>query len=366
MNTIVPSSAPFAHNSNSVKRTMHLVMLALLPATIFGISIYGWPALLMFCITVLTAVLVEALCLFIAGRSLRFYLSDGSAILTGWLLAMSLPPWAPWWIAVLGATIAIVIGKQVFGGIGQNIFNPAMVARVILLISFPVEMTHWIIPQTALTTPAPDFFQSLAIIFTTSPGFDAVSGATVLGHLKTEISNHVPLSQALENTYAIKTSILGYTTGSLGETSALLIIIGGLFLILTKTITWHIPFFLLLTIAILASLFHWINPNHYANANVHIFNGATLLGAFFIATDLVTSPCTRLGQIIFAVGLGLLIFTIRTWANYPEGMGFAILLMNAMTPLIDHFIRPRIYGRNRKGQAQHYQQLEQKQSKLRH
>lgn len=345
-----PSSGPYTHQGNSVGKTMALVMFALLPATLFGFYIYGWPAVFLFTVTTSTAVISEAVCLYLAGKTIRPFLYDGSALLTGWLLAMTLPPWAPWWIGVVGGLLAIVVGKQIFGGIGQNLFNPAMVARVTLLISFPVEMTTFIAPQYLLAAGSPDFYQSLNVTFLGTYEFDLVSNASVLGHIKTELSRNIIVPDALETTYGVLPSFLGFTSGSLGETSTLLILIGGLFLLFTRTITWHIPFSMLATLTALASVFHWLDPEHYVNASVHIVNGATMLGVFFIATDLVTSPVTKLGQIVFGAGCGLLVFTIRTWAGYPEGMGFAILLMNAVTPLIDHYIRPRIYGRDRKGQ----------------
>jgi electron transport complex protein RnfD len=286
-----------------------------------------------------------------AGKPIRPYLMDGSALLTGWLLALSLPPWAPWWIAALGAFLAIVIGKQVFGGIGQNLFNPAMVARVALLISFPLEMTTWVTPQPLFSAGSPGLLESLAITFGGGGSFnvDAVTSASLLGHVKTELGRGFELSQALGDGYQLKATWLGNIPGSMGETSALLILLGGLFLMYKRIISWHIPLSMLATLALLAALFNGLHPESYPGALFHIFTGATLLGAFFIATDLVTSPVTRKGQIIFGAGCGALVYIIRTWAGYPEGVGFAILLMNALTPLIDHYVRPRIFGRDQKG-----------------
>jgi H+/Na+-translocating ferredoxin:NAD+ oxidoreductase subunit D len=348
-------SGPHAHGAISVSRTMSLVMLALLPATLFGIYIYGWPALNLFLVTVVSAVAAEAACLKLAGKAVRPYVMDGSAALTGWLLAMTLPPWAPWWIGVTGSLIAIVVAKQVFGGIGQNLFNPAMVARVALLITFPLEMTTFVLPKPLFGSDAPGFLQGLGISF--GPGFavDAVSSASTLGHVKTELGRHVPLDSALAPVFDSLKSFLGYMPGSLGETSALLILAGGLYLLIRRIITWHIPFAMIASLLGLAALFHWINPDLCAGPLVHLLSGATLLGAFFIATDLVTSPVTPAGQLLFGAGCGLLVFVIRTWAGYPEGMAFAVMLMNALTPLIDHYIRPRVYGRSRKGEPLVYE-----------
>ncbi|MDY6942233.1 MAG: RnfABCDGE type electron transport complex subunit D [Pseudomonadota bacterium] len=343
-------SGPHAHAPTSVGQIMQRVMVALLPATVFGICIYGWPALYLLTVTLAAALFAEALCLAIAGKPLRPYLTDGSAIVTAWLLAMTLPPWAPWWIGVTGAFIAIVIGKQVFGGIGQNLFNPAMVARVSLLVAFPLEMTAFIKPVPLTDRAAPGLLQSLQITFGHPPTLDAVSGATVLSHVKAELARGVSVESALEPVFDTTTALVGYMPGSLGETSAVLIALGGAFLLLRRVITWHIPVAMLGTLALLATIFHWLNPGEYAGPMVHLFSGAAVFGAFFIATDLVTSPVTVKGQLLFGAGTGALVFIIRSWAGYPEGMGFAIMLMNACTPLIDHYIRPRVYGRDRHGQ----------------
>jgi electron transport complex protein RnfD len=198
-------SGPFAHQPSSVSKTMGLVMLALLPATAFGIYEFGWPALYLFSITVLSCLLAEAIGLRMSGKPVRMYLLDGSAILTGWLLALSLPPWAPWWIGVLGGFLAIIVGKHVFGGLGQNLFNPAMVARVALLISFPLEMTTWVMPQAMFSPQAPGALDSLAItftpFFTNGIDMDAVTGASILGHVKTELGRGIALNAALPEGY---------------------------------------------------------------------------------------------------------------------------------------------------------------------
>jgi electron transport complex protein RnfD len=345
-----PVSGPYAHSAPSVSRTMVLVMLALLPATLFGLYIYGWPALNLFLVTVASAVLAEAVCLKLAAKPVEYYLRDGSAALTGWLLAMTLPPWAPWWIGATGSVIAIVIGKQVFGGIGQNLFNPAMVARVALLIAFPLEMTTFVAPAPLTDSAAPGFVQALGITFGVGEQVDFVSSASTLGHVKTELGRHVDLATALNDVFDTLTGFVGLAPGSLGETSAPLILLGGLYLLFRRIITWHIPVSMIGSLMLLSTLFHWIDPGSYLGSLVHLLSGATLLGAFFIATDLVTSPVTPKGQLLFGAGCGALVFVIRTWAGYPEGMAFAVMLMNALTPLIDHYIRPRVYGRDRKGQ----------------
>ncbi len=354
MNEIPLVSGPYAHKVTSISRTMGWVMLALLPSTAFGLYQFGWPALFLWLVTIATALLVETICLRIAGKPVYLYLMDGSALLTAWLLAMTLPPWAPWWIGVVGAALAIIVGKQVFGGIGQNLFNPAMVARVALLISFPLEMTTWISPKPLLSSQAPDFMEALSISFGKGLDMDAVSSASILGHVKTELGQHLSLADALNGTADIASLAMGSVAGSLGETSALLILAGGLLLLIKGVIRWHIPVAMIGTLALLSTLLHWVDVDRYPGALFHLLSGATFLGAFFIATDPVTSPVTVRGQLVFGAGCGMLVFVIRTWAGYPEGMAFAVLLMNALTPVIDHYLKPRIYGRTRRGEPLTY------------
>lgn len=343
-------SGPHTRAETRVPYIMRQVMLALLPATVFGILLFGWPALWLFAITLMSAALFEVLCLRLAGRPAFATLHDGSALLTGWLLALSLPPWAPWWIAVVGSAIAIVLGKHVYGGLGQNLFNPAMLARVILLVSFPVDMTTWITPFGFFGSGAPGFLDSFRITFGGISDVDAVTGATFIGAMKTGFSNGQALSTTLaEEHYSPFTAAFGVIRGSLGETSTLLILAGGVYLLMKRVITWHIPVSMLLTVAVLATAFHLWNLERYADAGFHLTTGALMLVAFFMATDYVTSPSSPAGQLLFGAGCGLLVFVIRSWGSYPEGVSFAILLMNAMTPLIDHYIRPRIYGRDRRG-----------------
>lgn len=347
MSETTPFSGPHTHAPRSVGKVMFSVMFALFPATLFGIYLFGWPALFLFTITIASAVISEIICLRLSNKPIGFYLLDGSAILTAWLLAMTLPPWAPWWIGVVGGAFAIFFGKHVFGGIGQNIFNPAMLARVVLLIAFPLEMTTWANPLPFTDTHAPDFFAGLDI---TLNGYavDTMSSASVLGHVKTELSHGKALSEILANGYSSYSMATGYSNGSLGETSVYLLLAGGLLLIGLRIISWHIPLAMIASVFLLASLFHLIDPQHYPAADFHLWSGGLMLGAFFIATDPVTSPNSAMGKIIFGAACGLLVYVIRTWGSYPEGMAFAVMLMNAVTPVIDHYIRPRIYGYKRK------------------
>lgn len=345
----VGKSAPFSHAGNSVPRAMILVMLALAPATLFNLWLFGWPAIFLFAVCIAACVGVEALCLQWFGKEVGFYLRDGSAILTGWLLAMSLPPWAPWWTGMVGAIAAIAITKQAYGGVGQNLFNPAMVARVALLISFPLVMTTWVAPSPLFSANAPGFAQALTITFGGNLP-DAMTSATTLGYVKTELTRGISVLESTAGLPALSDMLFGLRAGSLGETSALLIVLGGLFLLVKRIISWHIPVAVILGVVAPAALAHAIDPARYAGPLFHLFSGATFLGAFFIATDYVTSPVSKPGKLIFGAGCGLLAWIIRTYAGYPEGMAFAVLLMNALTPIIDQYTRPRVFGRARDGQ----------------
>ena len=347
--TIIKKSAPFAHGTSSVQKTMFLVLLALTPATLFNLYLFGWPAIMLFIVTVGSCVAVEAACLSLAGKPVKTTLADCSGLLTGWLLAMSLPPWAPWWVGLIGAIFAIAMAKQSFGGLGHNVFNPAMVGRTVLLISFPVAMTTWVVPHPLFSAGAPGFLESLAITFGGHMP-DAVSSASALGHIKTELSRHIPVTESIAQTPGLMDMLLGYRAGSMGETSAILILAGGLFLMAKRIISWHIPLSVMGGLFVMASIFHAVDPARFASGTFHLVSGATFLGAFFIATDYVTSPVSKTGQLIFGIGCGIMIWLIRTFAGYPEGVAFAVLLMNALTPIIDQYTRPRAFGRNRKGE----------------
>lgn len=343
-------SAPFARADLQVRSIMFTVLLALTPGTVWGLLIFGWPALFLFAVTVGSAWVFEAFCLKLAGKPVYSTLADGSAILTGWLIALTLPPFAPWWIGALGSFIGIVVGKQVFGGLGQNLFNPAMLARVALLVSFPLELTSWVNPTPFFFSIAPGLESAWAIVFNGQMPADGMTGATALGWVKTEFSQGRGLSEVLASgEWGLFKSLFGWQRGSLGETSTVLIALGGVWLLREKVITWHIPFSMLGTVAVLASVFALMDGEHYAGPLFQLSSGALMLGAFFIATDYVTSPNSPVGQIIFGAGCGLIVFVIRTWGAYPEGVAFAVLLMNSVTPVIDHYVRPRIYGRDHKG-----------------
>ncbi len=341
-------AAPHAHGARSITRIMLIVMAALTPATLNGFWHFGWPAIFLWLTTILSCLLAEALACKLAGKPVTPALADGSAVLTGWLLAISLPPWAPWWIGAVGGAFAIIVCKQAFGGLGQNLFNPAMAARVVLLISFPLEMTRWVSPAELGSAAAPDFMAALSITF--GAGIpDAISSATLLDHVKTEAARGVDILQTLDTGFEPLAASLGARSGSLGETGALLLALGGVFMIAMRVIGLRIPLAFLVGVAVPAAIASQLAPQSYLPPLAHLLTGGVMLGAFFIATDYVTSPSTPLGQWLFGIGCGLLTWLIRTWGAYPEGVAFAILLMNATTPLIDHYTRPRIFGRLRDG-----------------
>jgi len=343
-------TGPHTHTKTTVPSIMGHVLLALVPATAWGIYLYGLPAFNLLLITLATVVAAEAACLWVMKKPISVHLQDNSALVAGWLIAMTLPPWAPWWIAVVGGLFAIVIGKHVYGGIGQNVFNPAMLARVMLLVAFPLEMTTWIEPTPLFSPNSPGLLESLSITFLGIPDLDAVSSASIMGEVKTGLTVGQTVPQILEQTnYSYMQSFIGWQSGSLGETSTLLLALGGIYLLFKRIITWHIPVAMIVTTLVLGAFFNWLDPDRYVSGTFELVNGAMIISVFFIATDLVTSPSAPLGKIIFGAGCALIAFVIRTWGSFPEGIGFGVLLMNALTPMIDHYVRPRIYGRSMAG-----------------
>jgi Na+-translocating ferredoxin:NAD+ oxidoreductase subunit D len=319
MNNMIVSSSPHLRTTDNLQRVMYDVVIALLPAAVVSTVFFGPHALMLMIVAVATAVLTEALCLKIAGKTnIRQTALDGSAVVAGLLLAFNLPPTAPWWTAVIGSLIAIAIAKHTFGGLGYNLFNPALVGRVFLLISFPVHMTYWTLPT---------YWQT-----------DAIAGATPLGALKTDGL------EAAQHAFTTQGNFFGTIPGCLGEVSALALLIGAAYLLIRKVITWEIPVCFIGTLAVFTGIFYLIDPNRYADPLFHIVSGGVILGALFMATDMVTSPLTRKGQIIFGVGCGLITGIIRLFGGYPEGVAFAILLMNAAVPLIDRHTEVKKFG----------------------
>lgn len=339
-------SGPHTHSAFTVSRTMVTVMAALAPATGMGFYQFGWPAILLFLVTLLAALAFEVACLAVARRPVLPFASDGSALLTGWLVAMTLPPWAPWWVGVTGSGIAIVIGKHVYGGLGKNLFNPAMVARAMLLIALPVQMTTWVAPMGFAA--GPDLPHALAITFGGAQ-FDALSSASTLSHVKSQLDAGAPMGEIVAALPDLRARLTGAVPGSMGETSAILLLAGGLLLVALRIITLVIPLSVLGALGGLATAAWLIDPGHFPPPLMHLTSGATMLCAVFIATDYVTSPISGAGKIIYGAGIGTLVFVIRSWGSFPEGVAFAVMMMNACTPLIETYVRPRIFGRTRTG-----------------
>ena len=323
MKDIFVSSSPHIHSPEDTPWIMRQVIYALIPGALIGVYFFGIPAIRVIAISVVSCMVIETLWQKLMKQDIT--ITDGSAALTGLLLAMNLPSGAPWLLVVLGSLIAIILGKQVYGGLGNNPFNPALVARVFLLISFPVHMTTWPQPRS--------FFNQAA---------DTVTGATPLGALKTAIFEHGTITAAHD--LNLMDPFFGNIGGSLGEISALALVLGGIYLIARKIINWHIPVFYIGSVALLTGIFWTINPDMYADPAFHLISGGLMLGAFFMATDMVTSPITNKGKIIFAIGCGVITVVIRLWGGYPEGVSFAILIMNAFVPLINKATRPGKFG----------------------
>lgn len=316
MATLIVSPSPHVHSGDSVSKNMYNVVIALLPAYLVSLYFFGLGALVVSLVSMVSCVLFEYLIQRFVFKG-KTTVWNGSALLTGMLLSFNLPSNLPWWMVVIGAFVAIGIGKMTFGGLGNNIFNPALVGRVFLLVSFPAAMTTWPVPSP------------FSLHYT-----DAETGATVLAMLKGgfgELPSHIDM-------------MVGNMGGSLGEVSAVALIIGGIYLMIRKVITWHIPVSILLTVAVFTGILHACNPAEFASPLVHLLSGGLMLGAFFMATDYVTSPMTHRGQFIFGFGIGVITVVIRTWGAYPEGVSFAILIMNAVTPLINTYVKPRRFG----------------------
>ncbi len=315
------SSSPHTHANTSVSRLMLDVIIALLPTTVAGVYFFGMPALWTLAVCVSTCLVTEALCRIAMKR--EGTIGDFSAIVTGLLLALNLPAGLPLWMSAVGSVFAIAVCKQVFGGLGKNPFNPALAARAFLLISFTGPMTTWLKPlwwktPDAITTATP--LSSMKSLFT--------AAATASATPRAGIDGIPPLSDLL----------IGNMPGCIGEVSAIALLIGGLYLILRKVISWHIPVSFIVTVWVY-SLFSGGAPAH-----VQVLTGGVMIGAFFMATDYVTSPITAKGKLFFGFGCGLLTMLIRQFGSYPEGCSFAILIMNSLTPLISRYTQPKPFG----------------------
>ncbi|MBN1415004.1 MAG: RnfABCDGE type electron transport complex subunit D [Bacteroidales bacterium] len=324
---ITVSPSPHVFGQQSVKSLMNGVIVALIPAFIMSVFIFGIGALIVTSISIASCVLTEFLIQKYILKT-ETSISDGSAIVTGLLLAFNLPSNLPWWMIIIGSVFAIGVGKMVYGGLGSNPFNPALVGRVFLLISFPVQMTSWPLPLASR-------MQYL----------DAVTGATPLGIMKEGLRNGELVSSITDQVPDHMQLFLGYVNGSLGEVSAIALLLGFVWMLYKRIITWHIPVVIFATVFSFTGILWLIDPLHNASPVFHILTGGLMIGAIFMATDLVTSPMIQKGMVLYAVGIGIITVVIRVFGAYPEGVSFAILIMNAFVPLINKYLKPKRFGK---------------------
>ncbi len=319
--TVSPS--PHVHSGDTTQKIMYRVVYAMLPALAWSVFVFGLDALRVTLIAVAACLAFEYLIQKYLMK-VKPTITDGSALITGILMAFNVPGNLPWWIIIIGSLAAIGIGKLSFGGLGSNIFNPALVGRVFLLISFPVQMTSWPVNNRS--------------------GIDAVTSATPLGVIKEGLMNGTPVSEISGNLPSVTDMLFGNIGGSLGEISAFLLILGGIYMLWKKVITWHTPVSVIVSVAVIATIFWLVNPDTYINPAYQVLTGGLMLGAIYMATDMVSSPMTPRGQIIYGVGIGVITISIRLFGAYPEGISFAILIMNAFTPLINNYVKPKRFG----------------------
>lgn len=329
MRKLIVSPAPHVHGDESTRRIMQDVLIALAPSMLVAVYFYGLSAIKLLLVAVIACMGAEFLIQKYLMRT-KVTVTDLSAAVTGVLLALNLPPTAPWWVIVIGSVVAIGVAKMTFGGLGHNIFNPALVGRVFLLISFPVIMTDWTVPAS--------WFR---------PGVDAVTGATPLALIKEGLAQGQTVEQILsanpDLTYG--QMLFARAGGSAGEASALAIILGFVYLLIRRVIRPHIPVTIILTVAVMSGIFWLIDPSQYTDPLFNILTGGVLLGSVFMATDYVTSPMTTKGMVIYGVGIGIITVLIRFFGSYPEGVSFAILIMNSIVPLLNKYIKPARFGK---------------------
>lgn len=350
-NTLLVSHPPHIRSGESVPKIMWSVVIALAPAAAFSVYLFGPAAAVLLGTAVLSAVAAEAVVRLLLRKPVTVL--DGSAVITGLLLGMNVPPQAPWWMVAIGSSFAIIIVKQLFGGLGFNIFNPALAARAFCMASWPVYMTtkwHHFSATNILSPAVPNPGLPAA-------AYDALTGATPLVLLregpKILADSGIDPSRVYDLAHSpdmLLSLFIGTRGGCIGETSALLLLAGALFLLIRKIITWHVPVSFIAAAAAAAALHAWLNgsPAPHMAALYHVLSGGLVLGACFMATDMVTSPVSGKGMLLFGACCGLITFVIRTWGGYPEGVSYSILIMNAFVPLIDRLMRPKVFGAARK------------------
>ncbi|MEI8362100.1 MAG: electron transport complex subunit RsxD [Betaproteobacteria bacterium] len=333
--------SPYITDAPTVSTIMFKVLLALVPSIIAYVWVYGGGILVSLTLATLTALAAEATLLKIRQRPVKPYLMDMSAVVTAWLLALALPPLAPWWLVIVGTFFAIVIAKQLYGGLGYNPFNPAMVGYAVLLISFPLIMTKWPVPLSLAEHPLGLMDQLHFIFSNILPAdikVDAITSATPLDYLKTQLMLKHEVASITQ------APIFGTFGAKGGEIITAAYLLGGLYLLQQRIISWHLPTAFLAALATISLAFYAIHPAHFANPLFHLMTGASMLCAFFIITDPVSGPTTPKGKLYFAAGVGVLTYLIRVYGGYPDGVAFAVLLMNMCVPLIDALTQPRVFG----------------------
>jgi electron transport complex protein RnfD len=328
MKKLLVSPAPHIHGPQTTKSLMRDVIIALVPSLLVSIYFFGFSAIKLALVGVVTCVAVEYVIQKYLIKS-TVTIGDYSAAVTGLLLALNLPPNSPWWLMLIGSIVAIGVAKLTFGGLGQNLFNPALVGRVFLLVSFPVLMTDWTIPAS--------WFRE---------GIDASSGATALSIVKEGLAQGLSLEQIFQtHNFSYMQMLFSKIGGSVGEVSALALLIGFAYLLYRRVISAHIPLSIILTVALFTGIFWVINPEQYTDPLFNILSGGILLGSIYMATDYVTSPMSKKGMVLYGVGIGIITVLIRYFGSYPEGISFAILIMNAFVPLINKFMKPAYFGK---------------------
>lgn len=337
-------SSPHIAAPASVAGIMLRVLAALLPAIAACVWWFGAAVLVQLALASAAALATEALMLRLRGVPVRPFLLDFSALLTAWLLALCLPPLAPWWLTVTATAFAIAVSKQLYGGIGSNLFNPAMVGYAVAIVSFPAQMARWPAPAGLAEQPLA-FADALHIVLRGAPppglALDAVTLATPLDTLKTQLH----LGQAMAQIQAMP--VFGNVGGVGGEVVALAFLAGGAYLLAARVVSWHLPLSYLAGVGLLAAALHLADPGHYASPWFHLAAGGTMIGAFFIVTDPVTGPTTPRGKLVFGALAGVLTYLIRVFGGYPDGVAFAVLLMNSAVPLIEAWTQPRVFGKPR-------------------
>ena len=334
-------TSPHTYSSLDTQRVMQWVLLATVPGIVTMTVFFGWGTVVNIVFTCLCAWCFEALVLFFRRRPVWFYLRDCSALVTAVLLGIALPPLVPWWLIAIGAGFAIVIAKQLYGGLGYNPFNPAMVGYVVLLISFPPEMTTWLAPLGS-TEHVPTLLEALRALWSGRDAVDAISMATPLDILK---QNNALL---IDDLWA-QNEQFGRWGGRGWEWVNIAFLAGGVLLLYKRIFTWHAPVCMLVTLTLLSAIFYDDGSSaSHGSPLFHLLSGATMLGAFFIVTDPVSSAVSNPGRMIYGALVGALLYIMRVWSNYPDAIAFAVLLMNFAAPLLDHYTQPRVYGHGRR------------------